>query len=295
MAIGVKSISQTFVWILLGLLIVGLAGFGATNMSGTVTTVGQAGDQQITVDEYARELQREIRAIEARTRQPLQMTQVAQLGLDQAVLARLVALASLDHEVSELGLSVGDEVLQSEIVQIDAFQGISGGFDRDTYRFALSQAGIRERDFEDDLRAEAARTLVQGAIVSGVQMPQTLANTMLDYVGARRTFTWAKLEADTLDAPIPEPSEGDLRGFYDENPDLFQLPETKRLTYVLLTPDMILDQVELDDAAVRTLYDDRKAEYDLPERRLVERLVFADQTAAEQARAQLDVGGTTFP
>jgi peptidyl-prolyl cis-trans isomerase D len=294
MAAGIKSFSNTFVWIILGLLIVGLAGFGATNLSGTIRTIGTVGNQTISVDDYARELQREIRAVEAQAGQRLQMAQVQALGLDQLVLARLVSLAALDSEVVDLGLSVGDVNLQQEIMDIQAFQGMDGGFDRDTYRFTLSQAGVSEADFEKNLRAESARTLVQGAIVAGVRMPDVLTTTLTSFISARRSFSWAELTAADLEAPLPAPTEADLLAYYDANPDDFTLPETKRLSYVLLTPEMILDQVQVADDAIRKLYDERDAEFNQPERRLVERLIFPDDASASAAMTQLQAGGTTF-
>jgi len=291
---GKSSYSKTFVWIILGLLILGLAGFGATNLSGTIRTIGTAGDQLISVDDYARELQREIRATEAQIGQSMTMEQARAAGIDQMVLARLVSLASLDNEVAQLGLSIGDENLQKEILEIPAFSGIDGSFDRESYRFALSQAGLNESEFEDDLRAESARTLVQGAIIAGVTMPDPMADAILGFVAARRNFVWAGLDTSSLAEPLAEPTDDDLRAFYDAHADEFRLPETKRISYVLLTPDMLVDQVELDEDAARALYDERADEYILPERRLVERLNFADDAAASDAMAQLEVGGTTF-
>lgn len=294
MAAGVKSLSKTFVWIIVALLIVGLAGFGATNLGGTIRTIGSVGDQPISVNAYARELQRELRAFEAQTGQPLTMEQARTMGLDRAVLARLVQLAALDHEAAQMGLSIGDENLQKEIVQIGAFQGVNGTFDRETYRYALEQANLTEAEFEDDLRAESARAILQGALVGGTVMPDPLADAMAGFIGARRSFTWAALDAEAMRAGLPEPTEEDLRSYYEANTGDFTLPETKRLTYALLTPEMLLDTVELDEADVRALYDERGDQYNLPERRLIERLVFADQDAASEAKAQLEVGGTTF-
>ena len=121
MAAGAKSLSKTFVWILMGLLMLGLAGFGAVNLSGTIRTVATVGDESISVDDYVRELQREIRAVEAQSGQPLQMSQARDLGLDRNALARLTALAALDNEVGKLGISIGDENLQQEIISIPAF------------------------------------------------------------------------------------------------------------------------------------------------------------------------------
>lgn len=294
MAAGVNTLSKTFVWILMGLLIAGLAGFGVLNMSGTVRTIGNVGNQEISVDEYVRELQGQIRAIEAQTGQPLPVQQAFALGLDQSALSRLVALASLDSEVADLGLSIGDANLHQEIVGIQAFQGANGEFDREAYRFQLERANLREADFEADLRAEAARTLVQGAIISGVIMPETLGDTLTSYVAARRSFTYARLDGNSLTQPLQEATDADLRAFYEEYGDDFTLPETKRLSYVLLSPSMLLDQVDVDEAALQRLYDERAYRYNIPERRLVERLVFGDEAGASDAMAQLEVSGTTF-
>lgn len=294
MAVRVKNLSKTFVWIIVGLLLIGLMGFGATNFSGTVRTIGSVGDQNISVDAFARELQREMRAIQAQTGQPMTIADARSYGLDQSVVARLTQLAALDHETEQLGLSVGDENLQREIIRIPAFQGLDGNFDRETYRFALEQANLNENVFEDDLRAESARTLVQSAIVSGVEMPDTMADTLTDYIAARRSFTWAPLGEEALSEPLPEPTDAELQAYYDENGAAFTLPETKMITYVLLTPADVLDDIAVDADAIRRLYDERISEFSQPERRLVERLVYPNEEAASNALAQVEVGGATF-
>jgi peptidyl-prolyl cis-trans isomerase D len=293
MALG-SSISKTAVWVLMGLLIIGLGGFGAVNLSGNVRSVGTVGDKSIPIDQYARELSQEIRAIEAQTGQTLPFVRAQQIGLDRAVLQRLVRNRSLDHETDQLGLSVGDETLGQEILQIAAFQGIDGEFDREGYRFALQQGGLSEAEFETTLREEAARTLLQGAIVSGVKMPQAYAQTLVNYVGETRSFTWSTLTSDTLEAPIAAPTDDQLRSYYDENHDQFMLPATKVITYAWLSPDAMIDEVDVPEALLREAYDDRAAQYIQSERRLVERLAFADQEAADQATAALEVGGSTF-
>jgi peptidyl-prolyl cis-trans isomerase D len=289
-----NSISKTFVWILLGLLIVGLAGFGATSMTGSIRTVGTVGSQAISVDEYARELQQEIRAFEAQTGQRMTMADARAFGLDQRVLQRLVAGAALDHEASEMGLSIGDANLQREILSMSAFQGIDGQFDRDTYRFALDRAGMNEADFEADLRAESARAIMQAAIAASVEMPDAMTEALVDYVGERRSFTFARLGRDALSTPAPTPSPEELRQFYEAEIARYTLPETKRITYALLSPTMLLDEVEVTDEAVQQLFDSRRDQYEQPERRLVERLVFPDEEAASSALAQIEVGGSTF-
>lgn len=293
MAKGSNSLSKTAVWVLLGLLILGLGGFGATNLSGTIRSVGTVGDKSLSVDTYARQLQQEIRAIEAQTGEALTFARAQEMGLDRQVLRNLVTMRALDHEAAELGLSVGDESLRDRILEIPAFQGLDGDFDREGYSFALQQAGLSEAEFETQLREEVARTLLQGALLSGVQMPDVYADTLMNFVGERRSFTWSRLDQSRLDAPLPAPEEADLRRYYDDNIADFTLPETKSITYAVLRPDDLIDSVEIEEDALRQAYQDRSEEFNQPERRLVERLVYLDEDTAAEAKARLG-DGTAF-
>ncbi|WP_411975225.1 peptidyl-prolyl cis-trans isomerase [Sulfitobacter faviae] len=288
------SFSKTAVWALMALLILGLGGFGAINLSGNLRSIGTVGDKSISVDQYARQLQQEIRAIEAQTGESLPFARAQEMGLDRAVLQRIVRNRALDHEADEMGISIGDATLRDEIVAISAFQGIDGNFDREGYRFALQQSGMSEAEFERSIREEAARGLLQRAILGGVSMPDTYARTLVDYVAEERSFTWARLSEDDLDAPLPAATEDELRAYYDANTDDFMLPASKSITYAWLAPEDLLDEVEVPEEELRAEYDARSDEYDQPERRLVERLVFADQEAVDRAAAALEVDGTTF-
>lgn len=294
MAKGGNSISKTAVWVLLGLLILGLGGFGATNLTGTVNTLGTVGDRQIDLNTYARQLGQEIQNVQQRTGETLPFARVREIGLDQAVLNRLVTQTALDHETAAMGLSIGDENLRDQILQIPAFQGVDGSFDREGYTFALQNSGLSEGEFEATLRDETARTLLQGAVASGVVMPKTYAQTLVNYVGEQRDFTWARLIADDLGTPLPAPTDAELRAYYDENMEDFMLPDIKRLTYVHLSPDALVPTIDIPEDQLRAEYDARSNEYNVPERRIVERLVFADQASADQAAAALEVNGTTF-
>ncbi len=178
--------------------------------------------------------------------------------------------------------------------EIPAFQGINGEFDRDGYAQALRAAGLNEAEFETSLREETARQLLQGAVLSGVEMPAAFAQTLVNYVSEARDFTWVRLDETALEAPVAAPDEETLQAYFEANAESFVLPATKKITYAWLNPVDILDQVEMPEAELRAEYEARSEQYNQPERRLIERLVFADAQAADQAAASLEVGGTTF-
>ena len=286
--------ANIFVWIILGLLIIGLAGFGVDGFGGSVRSIGKVGDRDIPVHSYFRALQQEIRAIEQQTGQALPFREVQAMGLDRAVLAQVVTVAALENEAERLGVSVGDETVRDEVLAIPAFRSLDGSFDREAYRFVLQQEGWSEREFEDRLRLELARGILQSGAVAGAPAPRAMTDLIHGWLGERRTIDVITLDRSDLAEPVPAPTDAQLRAFHSANPDLFTLPEARRITYAWLTPEMLMDEVEIDDAALREAYRLRAAEFDQPERRIVERLVFADATTAAAARARIDSGEADF-
>lgn len=289
-----KGISRTFVWILMGLLIIGLAGFGATNLSGAFSTLARVGTAEIRQGEYSRALQNEIRARESERGEAISFQQARAMGIPDQVLAQLVTTASFDHEADRLGISIGDDNLRQQILGIPAFQGIDGNFDREAYAFTLDRFGMTEAEFEADMRDETARALVQSAVMAGVTMPDAYLDTLLTYLGEERDITWTILDRADLETGLPTPTEEDLRNYHQGNLPSFTTPETKRITYAWLTPAMIIDTVEVDEQSLREAYEDRAEEFNQPERRLVERLAFADMAAAETALAAIRDGSSDF-
>lgn len=288
------SVSKIFLWILMGLLFVGLAGFGATNLSGTLRSIGSVGDKEIRVERYVSALRQEMRAFEAQIGEPLTFQRAQEFGLPDRVMAQLVTSRALDDEAARLGLSVGDEELVAQLQAIQSFQGPDGAFNREAYRFALQNAGLSEAMFEADLRDETARSLLQGAVLAGNRMPEIYINTLLDYALETRDLSWAVLDDSDVTTGVPVPSDDDLQSYYDANIADYTRPETKDITYAWLTPDMILDTVEVDEDLLRQAYDERSALFNLPERRLVERLIFPDAEAAQSALDRITEGLATF-
>ena len=289
-----SGIGKTAMWILMGLLFLGLGGFGAVNLSGNIRTIGSVGDKPINVDTYARQIQQELQAVSRQTGAPMSFAQAQQLGLDRAVLQRIMRDRALDHEATQIGLSIGDEELRDRIIQVSAFQGIDGTFDREGYAQSLRSAGLTEGEFEISLREEAARQLLSGAVLSGVEMPAIYSETLVAYVSEQRDFTWTLLDEETLETPIAEPDDAALKAYFEANAEDFVLPATKKITYTWLNPTDIIDQVEMPEEELRAEYEARAEQYNQPERRLVERLVFADDVSADQAAAALEVGGSSF-
>jgi len=294
MARNSSSLSRTFVWLLLALLILGLAGFGATNLGGRVNKIGKVGESDILAAQYVRALQNEMRAASVQFGSPITFEQAQLFGIQQQALSRLVSEKTLDNETHRIGISVGDETVRDQVLEIGAFQGIDGLFDRDAYSFSLENAGLNEAEFEAELRNETARSLLQKAIVSGNIMPIIYLTKTLEYLSEKRTIEILKLTENDLKFAISIPTDTDLQTFYDANIEDFSLPESKAITYVILTPDMISGEIQVDINELLLIYEAQIENYMKPERRQVERLSFLDSAAAVEAKKLLTSNATDF-
>jgi peptidyl-prolyl cis-trans isomerase D len=280
------------VWIMMGLLIAGLGAFGVSDFGGTVRSIGKVGDRSVDADTYARALRQRITQLSQQFGQPLTLSQVQAFGVDAQVLQSVLDQAALDNEADRIGLSVGDAVVAGELAKIQSFHALGGSFDREIYRMALQNNAMTESRFEADLRADLARSVLQGAVVGGFTAPQALTETLWSYVGEQRSFTLLPLSESDLDAPLGTPTDADLQAFYTTNIADFTRGEAKRITYAALLPDALAAAQTISDADVQAAYDDRIGEFVVPERRLVERLVYPSAEEAAAAKARLDAGET---
>ncbi|WP_339107020.1 SurA N-terminal domain-containing protein [Thioclava sp. GXIMD4216] len=285
---------NTIVWVLLGLIVIGLIGFSAHNFGSSTASIGSVGGTKISTNDYARALQQEQNAMQAQAGKPLSFQQFQMMGLDRRVQGQLFGEAAFENAAATLGISVSDQELADRITQIQAFQNAAGDFDRTAYEMALRNQGMKQREFEQKLRAEMARSIVQSAIASGVHAPDAEVNAYANYMAQTRTVSWAEVTRQDLAAALPTPSEDELKAWHDQHSDKFMSPETKQITYVWISPDMIADKVQVNEDALKKEYESRIDEFQQPERRLVERLVYPDMESAKAARAALDAGDKDF-
>lgn len=286
--------SRFFVWIIFGLMMVGMVGFGTTNFGNNARSVGTVGDTEIDVNTYFRELSATLRSFQAATGQNLPMAQAEAFGLTNQALERVISAAALDNEVARLGIGVSDAELRQQLMLMRDFQGVSGDFDPEAYEFVLQQNGLTPSEFEANLRRDLARAILQAAITRGAKTAPVFTETLFAHAREARDFSWAKLDLAALETQPEDPSEAELTEFHQAHPADYTLPEIKHVTYVWLKPESLLHMVEVPEADLRAMYNARSAHFNQPERRLVERLVFATSAEAEAAAAAITAGETDF-
>jgi len=136
--------SNAFVWGVMGVLVLGMGGFGLSgaflNTGGSA--VATVGDEEVSVDVFFAALRQDIAQASQDFGFPMTLEQAQAFGIDQVTLRRLLSIAALDNEAGNLNLSVGDVAVRNALLLNPAFRGLNGNFDTSAYDFALQQRGM---------------------------------------------------------------------------------------------------------------------------------------------------------
>ena len=292
---GSKSkLGKTFAWVLMTFVIIGLGGFGAVNFSSSDNAVASVGETEISSREYSMALSNELRRFSAQMGQEITFEQAQAFGITSNVLSQLITAKSLEDEAKRIGISVNDNVIVTNLSKTPAFQGIDGKFDKETYTFVLENAGMTPSVYESAVRTETSRMILQSGITKGVKIPENYLEVMAQYLFQTRDFELVSLSWNDLDEPDPEPNEEEIKIYYNENSAQYMSPETKMISYVILTPKMLSKEIEIDKNLLENVYAERRSEFNQVEKRRSERLVFLTRKEAEEALSSINSKNTSF-
>jgi len=290
-----KKKGNWIVWSVLGLLALSLTGFGVGSVGRSGSqAVATVGGEKVTANEYARALNARLQDLSRQTGTNFTLEQARQFGIDRQVLGQVLATAALNAEDRRLGLSIGDTRVRDALLANRAFQDMTGKFDEQTYKSILRRINMKPAEYETTLRQDNARAILQTAITGGIHAGDSYALAMLRFVREERIFSWGRVTTAMLDGPTRAPTEAEIKAWYKDHPKDYTSPRTRRITYVYLTPDMMTDKVKVDDATLRAEYEKQSERFNTPARRVVDRLVFANQAEATAARQAIDSGSKTF-
>jgi peptidyl-prolyl cis-trans isomerase D len=256
-------------------------------------SIARVGDTDITVNEFQREFQNQIRMIPTEGGGKLTTEQALAYRLDRRALDRLIAQAAVKDHAQALKLALSDSELVEGMRRDPDFAGPDGKFSRSGFEGLLGQMGLSEQGFlavrrEDELRRQLTEAL-RGAIVA----PKPMVDGLNAWRNETRTIEHVKLEPSKV-VKVATPDDAKLKEVYEANKGKFMTPEYRKLALLLLTVDDLKKDVTLTDDEIKASYQDTKETYDRPERRRLQQIAFKDKAAAEAARKELVEGKKNF-
>lgn len=252
--------------------------------------VAVVGDEKISSSDLVTAANNALRNIRQQNPTMSMPAYIEQGGLDE-VLDALIERASIAGFAEDFGLRAGENLVNSEILQIPAFRGSDGNFDQEAYRQALANQGLSDASVREDLsEGLLARQLLLPASF-GAKAPPSFANQYAALLKETRSGSIAVIPS-TAYAPTSDPSAQVLKTFYDKNRGDYVRPERRSIRYATFGVDDLGTRGEPTEKEIADYYNANRKQFAATERRTVTQFVVPTQQAAATIRSKVNSGGT---
>lgn len=227
-----------------------------------------------------------------RQRQPgLTMQQFLDNGGMESVLTGLTDRLALAEWGKSHGILASNRLIDSEIVKVQAFQGVDGKFSQSTYEQLLAQRGLSDKEVRKDIG--------QGLIARQILLPasfgaQMTGEAVLRYAAMfteKRTGTIATIPALAF-APASPPDARTLAAFYNARKAQYMQPERRVLRYVLVDEANLKGVAAPTEAEIAARYKANTAVYAPSEQRTVTQVIVPTEAAAKALAAEVGTSGS---
>lgn len=289
-----KGTARVLGLILVGLLVISFAVWGIADVFtgyGAQTLI-RVGDTELYQQDYTRAQQEVLRAMSAQAGRSLSLQEARALGLDARVLERLVGGAAVDNHAKHLGLAVSDAELLDQIMKDPSFKDGLGNFSPAIFAQVLRNIGMNEQGYLHAMRETNLRRQLLTTVGEVVESPKVLLEALNRFNAETRTLRYV-LVPDTVVGTVPDPTEEELKRFYESNSAKFTQPEFRKIGILAVTPESVKDQVNITENDIKAEYEATKDQLGTVERRQVEQIAFPDLEAAKAAHEKIQ-SGTDF-
>ena len=254
-------------------------------------SIAKVGGTEISDEEFRRAYQQELDRFSQQAKQRITAEQGHAFGLDQRVLAQLVAGAAIEAHAENLGLALSDKTL-IEGVQSDPDFQIDGKFSKPNFDALLQQIGLSERGFLSLRRKDELRSAIITSMIAAQTVPKPLFDLMHAYNQEKRVIEWIKIDPDAV--TVADPTDAKLKELYEKDKSKYMTPEYRKIQVLTLSADDLKKQINVTDDEIAKAYEATKDSYNTPEQRRIQQIAFKDKAAAEAALKALRDGTKTF-
>ncbi|MGB6909411.1 MAG: peptidyl-prolyl cis-trans isomerase [Methyloceanibacter sp.] len=289
-----KGAGRLFGMILMGLLVLSFAVWGIADIFtgyGSQTLI-KVGDTEINPQDYTRAQQDVLRVMSSNAGRSLSLQEARESGLEKRVLERLIGGAAVDSHAKDLKLGVSDKAILEGIMKESAFQDSTGNFSALAFQQALRNMSLTEQGYLAGERERNLRRQLLATVGKSPAASQVFLNALNNYNNETRSLRYVLVPKSAAGA-VPDPTEEDLKRFYDNHHAQYTQPQLRKVGVLAVTPEAVKDKVQITEDDLKATFERDKDKLGTPERRRVQQISFADNAAANAAHQKIE-GGTDF-
>ena len=257
-------------WTLWAVVIVFVLGFvyfsgssagPADRASQVIATVGAT---EITGAEFERIYQARLDNYREQYRGGLTPEMLRFLDLPRQVLDGMIQRKLELEEARRLKLKVGNDEVARAVMAYPAFQQNGQFIGRDKYVQLLSRYGYTPERFEEELREDLLAGKYAEMVRASILVPESELAREFATRNDKATIEYVLVPASRLESGV-QPTDTDLKGYYEKHRERYRKPEQRRIKYLLVDQAKVRAKVAPTDSELRAEYALRRDALKVPE------------------------------
>ena len=286
-------------WTLFAVIIVFVLGFvffsgggggtGAKDPAGL--TVARVGGETITAAQFDRQYRSSLQRQQQMYQGNLSPELIRAMDLPRQVLDGMIDRILQLEAAKQVHLKVSDDEVAQTISTFPAFQKNGQFVGRDEYERFLHANNYTPDRFENEVREglllDKYQALLKASlIVSDAEIQKEFASR-----NEKASIEYIKIPLARLEI-AGEPSDAELKAYYDKHKDRYRVPEQRKIKYLLVESAKVRAKTVAPESQLRAEYESRKATFAVPEQVVAAHILVkveegkgAEADAAAKARA----------
>lgn len=239
----------------------GAGRLGESRNSNTIATIG---NKKISADTYIQNLRQRLEMFKEDYKE-LDANFIQQLNIPQQVLEQIIQRTILSQKAEELGIRASNEEISEKVKSFPIFQkdGKFVGFEE--YKQILDWNRISASEFET--------SLINDIIVQKTILVLTAGTTVSEeelWENYKKATESAQLEYILLENSKmelkEEPGSIELRKFFAENQEKYEVPEKRTADYLFFKTEELKEDIKLIDTEIEKYYKDNLSQFTEPDK-----------------------------
>lgn len=207
------------------------------------------------------------------------------LGIVRTELVNAIIQTTAD----DFDIVIGDDLIRKIVYSQSTFMGADGKFDINRFKFALSQNGLTEQEYINNLRLDLQKKILAYDPAQFVNVPDFIVEMMGKIENQKRIFDYVVINPEkiALDRKI---SADELEQYYHDFSDNFMAPEKRDVSFMELSVENIEKNYKPSQEEVDAYYQANIELFEQPEKRDVLQMLFQNKEDAQEALNLLNSG-----
>ncbi len=232
--------------------------FSARNSAEIIAEVGKS---VISRQELAMMVSQEQDRLRPQTQANPQAAEYLQTDeFKNSILNNMIERRLLLNQARSMGMMVSPEELTEVIGTVPAFFDDSGQFSVEKYERLLRAQNLMPAEFESQIEQDLLVGRLQNVITQSAIVSDSVVSRLVRQRGQQREVSQLIFSPAKYRESI-EVTDEDVQKYFDDNKNLFKLPERAKVEYLVLNEESAAASVSISEDELRQSYEDRIAEF----------------------------------